>query len=328
MKCTNKIMGVMLVLTLSFICGCGQATVAFQQPYDIYETTKTAGISTVAQTPGKSYFSSNLCVSEDVSIGTDTTTSQVAEGAGTFNLATNSVVYSKNIYKKLYPASTTKILTAYVTLKYCSDLEAVVTVSENTANQAEDSSKCDLKAGDQIKVKDLLYGLMLRSGNDAAIAIAEYISGDVDSFVSVMNQEAALLGATQSHFANPHGLPNENHYTSVYDMYLLFAKALENPAFVELIRTTSHDAVYMNASGETVEKTWENTNHYLTGNTKAPEGFTVVGGKTGTTKDAGYCLVLYSYNPANQPIISIVFKAGGRSDLYLLMNEMLNGFGR
>ncbi|MBP3488137.1 MAG: D-alanyl-D-alanine carboxypeptidase [Roseburia sp.] len=306
--------------------GCGTDASALETPYDIYQTTQTVGLSQTETAAEKTYFASDLCVAENVSIGTDGTHSEVAEGAGTFNLATNSVVYAKNLFEKLYPASTTKILTAYIALKYCDDLDTLVTVSENAVDQASDSSVCNLKAGDVISMRDLLYGLMLRSGNDAAVAIAEYISGDVDSFAALMNEEATAIGATRSHFVNPNGLPDENHYTTVYDMYLIFNRALENETFVDLISTKSYDTAYTNAQGELEEHTWENTNQYLTGATEAPEGFTVVGGKTGTTGDAGYCLVLYSYNAANQPIISIVFKADGRSNLYLLMNEMLAGY--
>lgn len=326
MKCTNKLISLFLALTLILGTGCGTKESVLEEPYDVYGTTGSVGISASTTGTGKSYFSSQLCVSEDISLGTDSTDSQVAEGAGTFNLATNSVVYAKNIYKRLYPASTTKVLTAYLALKYCDDLDAYVTVSENAVHQASDSSVCNLKAGDVITLRDLLYGLMLRSGNDAAIAIAEHVSGSVDAFAALMNEEAAALGATQSHFVNPNGLPDENHYTTVYDMYLIFAKALENETFVRLISTKSYDVSYTDAKGEAVEQSWENTNQYLSGATQAPEGFQVVGGKTGTTGDAGYCLVLYSYNASNQPIISIVYKADGKSNLYLLMNEMLSGF--
>lgn len=125
----------------------------------------------------------------------------MAEGAGTFNLATNTVTYAQNIYEKLYPASTTKILTAYIALKY-GNLEDYVTVSENAADQASDSSVCGLKAGDVVQLKDLLYGMMLKSGNDAAIAIAEHIGGSVEGFADMMNQEARAMGATRSHFVN------------------------------------------------------------------------------------------------------------------------------
>lgn len=100
-------------------------------------------------------------MADNVNIGNDTTDSQVAEGAGTFNLATNTVTYAQNIYEKLYPASTTKILTAYIALKY-GNLEDYVTVSENAADQASDSSVCGLKAGDVVQLKDLLYGMMLK----------------------------------------------------------------------------------------------------------------------------------------------------------------------
>lgn len=315
-----------MATALLVTAGCGSAATALETPYDVYQTTQTLGISSSETSSAKTYFASSLCVSEDVSIGTDTTHSEVAEGAAAFNLATNSVVYAKNLYEKLYPASTTKILTAYITLKYCENLDDYVTVSENAVNQASDSSVCNLAAGDVITVRDLLYGLMLRSGNDAAVAIAEYISGDVDSFAALMNEEALALGATRSNFVNPNGLPDEEHYTTVYDMYLIFNAALQNETFVQLISTSSYDVSYTDAQGEPVEHTWENTNQYLSGASEAPDGFTVVGGKTGTTGEAGYCLVLYSYNSSNQPIISIVFKADGRSNLYLLMNEMLSGY--
>ena len=204
-----------------FMSGCGQTVVSYDNPYDIYSTSADYGLTSEGAGSEKTYFSQNLCVADNVNIGNDTTDSQVAEGAGTFNLATNTVTYAQNIYEKLYPASTTKILTAYIALKY-GNLEDYVTVSENAANQASDSSVCGLKAGDVVQLKDLLYGMMLKSGNDAAIAIAEHIGGSVEGFADMMNQEALAMGASRSHFVNPNGLPDENHYTSVYDLYLIF----------------------------------------------------------------------------------------------------------
>jgi D-alanyl-D-alanine carboxypeptidase (penicillin-binding protein 5/6) len=109
-------------------------------------------------------------------------------------------------------------------------------------------------------------------------------------------------------------------------MYLIFQAAIQQKTFVDIIRTDSYDASYTNASGGAVNVTWENTNYYLNGNTTAPDGFTVIGGKTGTTNAAGYCLVLYSTNSKGEDIISIVFKADGRSDLYSLMNQILSTF--
>lgn len=328
MRCINKILTVGLSCAFLAVSGCGQAAAELPDAYHVYEMADMLGLSESVSEQTVTYFSDKLCVSEDISLGTDTTDSQVAEGAGAFNLATGEVVYAKNLYERLYPASTTKILTAYIALKYCDDLDASVTVSANAVNQASDSSICNLKAGDVISLRDLLYGLMLRSGNDAAVAIAEFISGDVEAFAELMNQEALAMGATQSHFVNPNGLPDTDHYTTIYDMYLIFNQAILNDTFVELISTQTYNVVYTDAQGQTVEKRWDNTNQYLSEAVKTPEGFTIIGGKTGTTGDAGYCLVLYSYNPAAQPIISIVFKADAKSNLYLLMNEMLSGFAK
>ena len=137
-----------------FMSGCGQTAVSYDNPYDIYSTSADYGLASEGAGSEKTYFSQNLCVADDVNIGNDTTDSQVAEGAGTFNLATNTVTYAQNIYEKLYPASTTKILTAYIALKY-GNLEDYVTVSENAADQASDSSVCGLKAGDVVQLKDL-----------------------------------------------------------------------------------------------------------------------------------------------------------------------------
>ena len=323
---TKKRMVALLCVTMLMFCGCAGNEKKLEQPYNVYQTTGSVGIGTSASGSDKAYFSQDLCVADDFPLGTDATDSQVAEGAGTFNLSTNTVVYAQNIYKKLYPASTTKILTAYIALKNCPDLNQTFTVSENAANQASDSSVCGLKAGDVISMHDMLYGLMLRSGNDAAIAIAEAIAGDVDSFAVLMNQEAEALGASRSHFMNPNGLPDDNHYTTVYDLYLIFNAAIQNDTFVDIISTKTIDVSYKDGAGGDVTQTWENTNQYMTGHTKAPEGFDIIGGKTGTTGEAGYCLVLYSKNEAGDSIISIVLKADAKTNLYLLMNEMLRGF--
>jgi D-alanyl-D-alanine carboxypeptidase (penicillin-binding protein 5/6) len=273
------------------------------------------------------FFASDLCVTDGTDIGTGETDSQVAEAAGLFNLTTEEITYSQNIFGKMYPASTTKILTAYIIIRDC-NLSDMVTVSENAVDQPDDSSVCNLKAGDVISVKNLLYGLMLVSGNDAAIALAEFHSGSVDAFTEEMNRTAKELGATGSSFMNPNGLPDENHYTTVYDMYLIFKEAVQQSDFLSIIGTEEVTVNYLNKDGDAVEKTWTNTNRYISGKVDAPEGFTVLGGKTGTTNAAGYCLVLYSTNSNGDKIISIVFKADGRSNLYMLMNEILKGFAK
>ena len=326
MKCTNKykILLPVLILALLLLTGCTQRS-DVAEAYQLYETSDNYALTESSASAAPELLAENLCVGGTENSATDGIDAAFAQSAGVFSVEDEEVTYAQNIYEKLYPASTTKILTAYIALKY-GNLEDYVTVSENAANQASDSSVCGLKAGDVVQLKDLLYGMMLKSGNDAAIAIAEHIGGSVEGFADMMNQEALAMGATRSHFVNPNGLPDENHYTSVYDLYLIFQNAVQDQTFLDIISTMSYDVVYTDVNGAGVEKTWENTNQYLTGKEKAPEGITVVGGKTGTTGAAGYCLVLYSYNASGQPIVSIVLKADGKSNLYLLMNEMLSGF--
>lgn len=331
MKCTNKkIIGCLLTLCIVLAGGCAKEpeTVTFSNAYDIYETSRKyqmLGTSDTSLQDTVPFFAADLCVSDGTDIGTEQTSSYVAGAAGVFNLDTHEVNYAQNVNQKIYPASTTKILTAYVALKH-GNLDDVYTVSANATNQASDSSVCHLKTGDQITLHQLLYGLMMRSGNDAAIAIAEGISGDVDTFAALMNQEAAALGAINSHFINPNGLHDENHYTTVYDLYLIFQAAVANETFMELIQATTYTAIYTDAAGMPMEQTWIPTNRYLIGAETIPEGITVLGGKTGTTNAAGYCLVLLSQNAAGQRVVSIVMKADCRNNLYYYMNELLYGF--
>jgi D-alanyl-D-alanine carboxypeptidase (penicillin-binding protein 5/6) len=177
-------------------------------------------------------------------------------------------------------------------------------------------------------MSDLLYGLMLKSGNDAAVAIAEHISGSEEVFADLMNETARSFGATNSHFVNSNGLHDEDHYTCVYDLYLIFSHAIEDETFRQLIQTASYTAYYTDASGNETSQTWTNTNKYLNGEVSQPDNVTVVGGKTGTTRAAGYCLVLLAQNENKEPVISIVMQSDGRNDLYSVMNQMLANFAK
>ena len=322
MRCTNKLLAGLLAVVLAFTAsGCGTASDKLANRYPVYQMSFTSDQADVTG----NFFGTSRCVGGISNVG-EVNDPQVAVGAGVFNMATGEIPYAQNIYDPLYPASTTKILTAYIALKE-GNLDDVITVSENALNLDPDSSTCGLIAGDQITLRDLLFGLMMKSGNDAAVAIAEYISGDVTAFAAKMNEEARMLGATKSNFVNPHGLPDDNHYTSVYDLYLIFSEAVKNDTFVDLIHTTTYTANYTHADGSEATQEWNSTNQYFSGGANVPEGFTIIGGKTGTTGAAGFCLVLLSENTAGQRIISIVLKADCKSNLYLLMNEILAGYG-
>lgn len=324
MKCTNRFVCLLCAVSV-LLSGCGFGQAPLEKEYDAYSFHKS--FTNQDLSVNADYFAKELCVTNAINFNTEGTYARVAKGAGVFNLTTDEVVYNLDIFNKLYPASTTKILTAYIIIKDC-DLNAVVTVSESAADQAEDSSVCGLKAGDSITVNDLLYGLMLKSGNDAAEALAEYHSGSVEAFAEVMTKEAHRLGATNSQFKNPSGLPDKEHYTTVYDMYLIMREAIQYEKFIDIISTYKKPVKYKSANGSTVEKTFVSNSRYKSGEVETPNGFEVIGGKTGTTYDAGFCLVLYSKNAQGQEIISIVFKADGRHNLYLLMNEILRKFAK
>ncbi|WP_242939803.1 D-alanyl-D-alanine carboxypeptidase family protein [Roseburia sp. 499] len=325
MRCINKkrmTSAVSMILTASFLLsGCGKQEV-LEDAYNVYDTTSAYGMDASVQEQNVSYFADNLCVTGTDNILTEGVTENLSEAAGLFDTVNHEVKFAKNIYERRYPASTTKILTAYVALKY-GDLAATATVTEEELQLESGSTTCGLSVGDTISLQELLYGLILCSGNDAANVIADMISGSTEEFANLMTQEAYALGATNSHFVNPHGLHNEEHYTTVYDMYLIFNAAVQDERFVELISTQNHTANFLNSAGETVVKDWTTTNKYLKGEETAPEGINVIGGKTGTTNDAGYCLVLYSKKGDEIPYISIVYKSDSRDNLYYEMTELL-----
>lgn len=323
MKCIVKKFGILL-LSCTLAAGavsCGEK-IPLEGKYDTFITTERFGIGVPKTAAQMSFYGEDLCVGGNENVPAENVTDELSKAAGLFDLENKTIPYAYQIHERMYPASTTKIMTAYVALKY-GELSKTATVSEEALQLEEGSSVCGLSVGDKISLEELLYGLMMCSGNDAANVIAEMISGSTEGFVRLMNQEALALGATETHFINPHGLHDEQHYTTVYDLYLIFQAALAENTFRQIISTTSYQATLTNSQGEPVEKSWATTNQYLRGEKEPPEGVTVIGGKTGTTGEAGYCLVLYSEDDKGRPFISIVLKADGRDNLYYHMTELL-----
>ena len=151
---------------------------------------------------------------------------------------TGVVLYGKNIHETYSPASITKVLTSLIVLEHCS-LDETVTFSESAVYNVEsNSSSAGYDTGDTASVKDCLYALLLKSANEAANALAEHVAGSADAFAVLMNEKAAELGCQDSHFANPSGLNNEEHYVSAYDMALITRAAFENPTFAKIVETT------------------------------------------------------------------------------------------
>ena len=265
-------------------------------------------------------FAEDLCVVTD---SQDGDTSMNAEAGALFNVTDRSVVYSKNAFERLYPASTTKVMTAIIALEE-GNLSDQVTVTEDAVITEAGASLCGIKPGDVITMQDLLYGLMMPSGNDAANAIAVHMYGSIDAFADRMNVRARELGATGTHFMNPSGLTDENHYTTAYDLYLMFNEAMKLPLFREIIAEDSYTANYQNGAGEAVSKTWTVGNWYQKGERETPAGVSVLGGKTGTTQAAGYCLIMASNDSQDKEYISVVLKSDSRPSLYDNMTNIIS----
>ena len=189
------------------------------------------------------------------------------------------VIFEKNAEEKLPMASTTKIMTATVALERC-DMEKIVTVSPDAVGI--EGSSVYLVAGEKIKMRDLLYALMLESANDAAAAVAIDVAGSVESFAELMNEKAEELGLCNTHFTNPHGLDNEEHYTSAHDLARLTAYALENADFKEIVSTYKMTIPLPAGDGTRLL-----LNHNRLLKTYGP----TIGVKTGFTKRSGRCLV-------------------------------------
>ena len=212
---------------------------------------------------------------------------------------TRVVLYEKNANDTIAIASTTKIITLLVALKY-SNLDKVVEISSRAANVH--GSAVGYKKGEKIKMKELLYGLMMRSGNDAAIAIAEGTSGSVEEFVKLMNEYAIEIGLLNTHFESPHGLDSTYHYSTAYDLALATAKAKENSTFNDIVSSLNIDAKTYNFS-----RSYHNINKILLLIPNAN------GVKTGTTGLAGKCLVT-SVKVKGHDIISVVLNCNSRWD--------------
>ena len=309
-----------ILLTASFILtGCSSEV---KQQYSLVSRAKQYDF---IKEDKSELMASDLCPYVENSSGADDNKSVYAAGA--FNDTTGETKYSQNLLEKIYPASTTKILTALVAIQN-GNLNQICTVEASDLDLPAGSSVAHLKEGDKLSLEDLLKGMLLESGNDAAKAVARSVAGSEDKFADMMNQTAKAIGASHSHFVNPDGLPDDNHYTCAYDMYVIFHNALKEKTFRNIIQAKKLDATVTDKDGNSSVVTYKSTNLYFTGHIKAPDGIKVLGGKTGTTNAAGYCLVLLSKSrKTNQEIITVVFKADTRYNLYLMTNKLLTSFG-
>lgn len=309
----------LLFVFILLLTGCSK------QPLkdSFFKTANTLDSYKMIQSQETKGISNDLAVIEKDDI-TPTTFQATAKGMLLVNETKNEYLVAKQPFKKIYPASLTKVLTAYVVMKY-GNLEDEVTIKSDITFNEEDVKVCFLQKGDKVSVETLLHGLLIASENDCAVALARYISGNQNKFVALMNQEAKLLGATNSHFVNPHGLHNKNHYTTPYDLYLIFHAASQYEIFNEIIQKPTYTMVYKNAFGQRVTFDLENTNQYINKDAKLtqPNLVTVLGGKTGTTENSGSSLILLSKSKTDT-YISVVTNEEDKEHLYQTMTQLLN----
>jgi serine-type D-Ala-D-Ala carboxypeptidase (penicillin-binding protein 5/6) len=230
-------------------------------------------------------------------------------------------IFSKSAMSRANPASTTKIMTALLALKY-GKLSDMVTITSEAMVTEAGASLAKLKVGDKYSLEQLLYGLMLPSGNDAANAIAIHIAGSTDAFADMMNEEAERIGALGSHFTNPHGLTDSQHYMTAYDLYLIFHEAMKYDTFRIITGSSSYTVYYEDAAGKACSRTWSNGNRFISKTEDMPEGYTAIAGKTGTTLAAGNCLVLGAEDGEGHEYTAVCLKSPNRDQLYENMRYM------
>ena len=243
---------------------------------------------------------------------------QAAAGV-VMDLDTGAVLYSKNCDRKLYPASITKIMTALLVLENA-DLDAVMTCSPIVYELEENASNTGLSEGEQMTIRDALYTLMLESANDTANALAEYVGGSLEGFAQMMNEKAASLGCTDTHFSNPSGLHADDHYTTAHDMALIAQAAYANEGFRKLCSTVEYEVDPTNMYEET--RYLSNHHQMLKDDTEYYTSW-CTGGKTGFTQMAWNTLVTYGEKDGMR-LVCVLLHGNGAKQNYLETIDLLN----
>lgn len=243
------------------------------------------------------------------------------------NETRHSVVCAINPHKRIYPASMTKVLTGIIVMDAIESgqisLSDTVVVGKPIEFNEDNVAVLGLQTGDYITIEELLHGLLISSYNDCAVLLARRISGSVSEFVELMNAKAAELGATNSHFVNPHGLHDNNHYTTPYDLYLIFKEFLSKDLLVQIDSNSTYDLT-MHRGDEKMVIPLTATNAFLSNSFEMPTGYSITGWKTGTTEKAGSCIILeFINNETDERFICLVSNAEDHEALYQNVEDML-----
>ena len=248
-----------------------------------------------------------------------------AEAAILIDADTKTILYEKNAYTKEYPASITKLMTALLSIENLNPTD-ILTFSETAVNSIEfGSSHIGIKAGEQLSVNDALHGLLLMSANEVANGLAEAVSGSIDEFAKTMTKRAKELGAQNTNFVNPHGLHDDNHYTTAYDMALITSELVKNDYFLQIMQDHIYEIQPTNITDEVRHLSQQHRmlNPLRAGNYYRED---VIGGKTGFTDQARHTLVTIA-KQEDTTLIAVVLKSEAiYPDTNLLLDYGFNNF--
>lgn len=321
MKYSSKICSLIFITVclISLLSGCN---------YQSYDSSKQLHISEDSELPivrPKGLSSENVVIPYDSYIYDD---NDFEFGAGLLiNQTKNEVVYAANPHKRIYPASMTKILTAIIVMDAVNSgqisMDDMVVVGKKIEFNEDNVAVLGLQPGDYITVRDLMHGLLVSSLNDCAVVLARYVGGTVSDFVDLMNSRAMELGATNSHFVNPHGLHDNKHYTTPYDLYLIFKEFLKNDTLLQIDSKSTYNLTYTRED-EKVSVELTATNAFLSNSFDMPTGYHITGWKTGTTEKAGSCIILeFVSDDTGDKYICLVSNAKDHETLYQNVQDML-----
>ena len=300
--------------------------VKFDNPYDM-DTINNIEVSKSLHTISYKGYQSEYAVIPD---GNDVSPENFSKDTYAALLVDNTnkeALVSYNSLRRIYPASTTKLMTAIVVCdalyKGEISLDDQITLQHDTSITEEGALVSQLKSGCTITVRNLLYGLLMKSYNDFAVILAEYVGGSEAEFANRMNAKAYEIGATGSHFVNPHGLHDDNHYVTAYDMYLILQEAEKYDIIREIDSYNSFTYSYTTADGQVLDDDITPTNQFLSGTYKLPSNITIDSWKTGTTKAAGNILAL-NVTIDNNSYSIFVADSVSQDDLYDKIGIMFN----
>ena len=328
MKCTGKkkhIRKIALIICLCMIVssfsGCGNTV--YELPYEADSQITSYNILYKEKPGVADAFAADLCVVSDNTGDASIIDATQTGSAVLLDVNNNEVLYSMNAHGRMHPASLTKIMTALVALKYGS-MDQMLTAT-NAINITESGAQlCGLKSGDTMTLNQALHVMLINSANDAAMLIADNIGGSVEGFMELMNAEAKALGATNTNFVNPHGLTAENHYSTAYDLYLIFSEAIQHSEIQEIISKREYQTTYYDKERNEKKISVRNTIRFFHGEYQIPDQVTIVGGKTGTTNAAGHCLLLLARDVSGSLYIAVIMRATASDILYPEMIDLLN----